>query len=221
MIQWVCERVRQASLVDEVVVATDDNRIFEAVSSFGVRVMITESNLPSGTDRVAAVVRELARQETTPDLVINVQGDEPLIDPAAINQLVELCQQDAAFEMGTLCCPLNKEDALDPARVKVVFGHNGDALYFSRSPIPYPREQSREQYFLHLGIYAYSMDVLQRFVRLPEGHLEKIEKLEQLRALENGIRIRVGLTEYRGFGVDTPEDVPKMEALLRELQVSG
>jgi len=209
MIQWVYERAAQARSVEEVRVATDDIRVKEAVESFGGTAVMTSPDHPSGTDRIAE-----ALGDGNPDVVINVQGDEPLIEPAAIDQLVSLFDCDPRPRIGTLCTSLSREEAQDPARVKVVFDTDGNALYFSRSPIPYPRDGQDGEYYLHLGIYAYTPETLKTFVNLPCGRLEKLEKLEQLRALENGINIKVAVTEHSSFGVDTPEDVKKIEKKL-------
>jgi 3-deoxy-manno-octulosonate cytidylyltransferase (CMP-KDO synthetase) len=211
MIQWVVEGARRASSVERVVVATDDRRIVEVVTSFGGEAVLTSTSHPSGTDRIAE-----ALGDALPDVVINVQGDEPLVEPAAIDQLAGLFSGPDAPQIATLCHPISSDEALDPAKVKVVFDNQSNALYFSRAPIPHPREGSRSAYYLHIGIYAYRPKALHQFVRLPQGQLESLEKLEQLRALENGIPIRVAITPYRSFGVDTPQDAQRMDRLLRE-----
>lgn len=211
MIQWVYEATKRATMVERIVVATDHSRILETVRSFGGEAVLTSPDHPSGTDRVAE-----ALGDGRPDVVINVQGDEPLLDPGAIDQLARLFEGDSPPRMATLCHPLKPDEALDPAKVKVVFDDKSDALYFSRAPIPYPRSGGTTEYYLHVGIYAFTPETLHQFIRLPQGRLEGIEKLEQLRALENGIPIRVAVTPYRSFGVDTPQDAQRMDRILRE-----
>lgn len=211
MIQWVVEGARKAQRVERVLVATDDQRIVDVVTSFGGESVLTRADHPSGTDRIAE-----ALGDARPDVVINLQGDEPLIDPAAIDQLAALFDADPAPEMATLCTPMTSSEALDPAKVKVVYGEDHNALYFSRAPIPHPREGGESPYHLHIGMYAYTPATLRRFVSLPQGKLENLEKLEQLRALEHGIPIRIAVTPYRSFGVDTPQDIQKVDRLLRE-----
>ncbi|MCG3197633.1 MAG: 3-deoxy-manno-octulosonate cytidylyltransferase [Candidatus Omnitrophica bacterium] len=211
MIQWVVEGARKAPSVERVVVATDDQRIVDVVQGFGGEAVLTSPNHPSGTDRIAE-----ALGEGNPDVVINVQGDEPMTEPDAIDQIAALFNGPDSPQMATLSHPLSPAEALDPAKVKVVFDNRSNALYFSRAPIPYPREGTETAYHHHIGIYAYTPKTLREFVRLPQGKLENLEKLEQLRALENGIPIRVLVTPYRSFGVDTPQDAQKMDRLLRE-----
>lgn len=211
MIQWVYEGARRASSIEKVLIATDDERIVEAAESFGCQAVMTSPNHPSGTDRVAEAVGD-----GSPDVIVNLQGDEPRIDPAAIDQLTALFSDPHPPRFATLCNPLSPEEAADPSKVKVVFDNYFNALYFSRAPIPVPRDGDRTEYYLHVGIYAYTPATLREIVALPPGRLEKLEKLEQLRALENGIPIRVAITSYRSFGVDTPEDAERMERLLRD-----
>jgi 3-deoxy-manno-octulosonate cytidylyltransferase (CMP-KDO synthetase) len=221
MIQRVYEQTAQAVGVDRVVVATDDIRIAEEVSGFGGEVQMTRADHATGTDRLAEVT---ARLDT--DLVINVQGDEPLIDPRMIEAVVAPLAADARIPMGTLKTPLLSWDEYrDPNVVKVVTDGRGFALYFSRAPIPYPRDLAVENaevqpsslgLFRHVGLYVYRKDFLLKFAALPASPLEKLEKLEQLRALENGYAIRVVETDLVSLGVDTPEDLMRVEAYLRE-----
>ncbi len=211
MIQHVYERVRSVSLFDDVIVATDDSRIAGAVRAFGGNVCMTSPDCPSGSDRI----REAAAQHFA-DIYVNVQGDEPLIEPSAIERLVLEMQGDVDLQMATLCYPVDAEKARDPNLVKVVRAHNGNALYFSRSPIPYPRSGGIPASYLgHLGIYAYRRDLLMRFNELPSSPLENTEKLEQLRVLQAGIGIRVLLTDAMGPGVDTPEDLEEVRRILQ------
>lgn len=219
MIQWVVERVSQAKCLDKVIVALDDERIANAVAALemeNVQIVMTRSDHPSGTDRIAEAVAD-----EDADVVINIQGDEPLIDPALIDELAEQMLSGAGWDMATAATPmLSDEEVKDPSAVKVVFNRHGQALYFSRSAIPFIREPSESSagvYWRHIGIYAYQRSYLLGLVAEPPCALEKLEKLEQLRALDMGCRMYVLKTDDFGVGVDTPEDVPKAEAALAEL----
>lgn len=212
MIQWVYEKAA-LSQVDDVLVATDEMRVVDAVKAFGGNAVMTSVEQPSGTDRIWEAVSRLDCE-----IVINVQGDEPLIPVAVIDQLLALMQNNQAVEMATVAVSHPRQELADPNRVKVVFGANGRALYFSRSMVPFLRAGGADTpTFLHWGIYAYRKDILQRFVSLPEGRLEQCEKLEQLRALENGINIDVLLSDLASIGVDTPADLALAEQQLRAL----
>lgn len=208
LIQHVYERALQVRGVSAVVVATDDERIADAVRSFGGRVAMTRADHPSGTDRVAEVARGLDA-----DLIVNLQGDEPLIEPASLELLAEMLRQDTTCDMATLAVPIRtREQWLNPACVKVVCDATGRALYFSRAPIPFVRDgepdfAARPARFLqHLGLYAYRRAFLLELATLPPEPLENFEKLEQLRVLAVGRRIAVGVVEQAGLGVDTPAD---------------
>jgi 3-deoxy-manno-octulosonate cytidylyltransferase (CMP-KDO synthetase) len=204
LIQHVYEGASLARRAQEVIVATDDERIRLAVLSFGGKVEMTDIGHKSGTDRIAEVISRHAC-----DIVINVQGDEPEISPQAVDQLILLMEEHPDIPVGTLATPVSPEEAQNPNLVKVVCNKNGHALYFSRSRIPYPRDpnQAREVKFLgHLGIYGYRQSFLSQYSSLPPSQLEDIEKLEQLRVLENGFAILVGITSYRSRGIDTMED---------------
>ncbi|MFN0137077.1 MAG: 3-deoxy-manno-octulosonate cytidylyltransferase [Phycisphaerae bacterium] len=208
LIQHVYERVLAAKRIDLCLVATDDQRIFDAVQSFGGGAVMTRADHPSGTDRIAEVVKGL-REPC--DLVLNVQGDEPEIEPAYLDRLVSRMAEDPACEAGTLACPFAADcDPRDPNCVKVVKNRSGKALYFSRSLIPYPRDNPTDvvptDYLLHLGVYAYRRDFLLKFAALPPSRLEQIEKLEQLRVLECGYSMAVEVVERASPGVDTPAD---------------
>ncbi len=213
MVQHVVERAARASLLDEVLVATDDMRIAEAVQRFGGQARMTSPKHPSGTDRIAEVVGGLDC-----DLVVNIQGDEPLIDPAVIDQAVLPLVQDSSIAMGTLARPMGLDEAADPSKVKVVVDRRGFALYFSRSRIPYIRDDTppppERPYLLHMGLYVYRRDTLLRLAALPPTPLEERERLEQLRALEHGIGIRVVVTEHESFGVDTPADLERVRRMV-------
>ncbi len=210
MIQHVYEKAA-ASRADLVLVATDDRRIADAVENFGGRAVMTAPSHPSGTDRIAEAAAAFPELEA----VVNVQGDEPLIPTSAIDELLDLLRTDPTVEMATAAVPGIREK-MNENNVKVVFGTNFDALYFSRAPIPFVRSGGTDPgCFLHWGIYAYRIDALRKFVSLPPGKLENCEKLEQLRALENGIRIRVVISNLESIGVDTPEDLARAEAKLK------
>jgi 3-deoxy-manno-octulosonate cytidylyltransferase (CMP-KDO synthetase) len=220
LVQRVYEQAAKAKRLDKVIVATEDTRILEAVEAFGGDVLLTSPECATGTDRVAEVA--LAYDC---DLVVNIQGDEPLMRPEMIDQLVEAMQSDLKCVMGTLARKLESAANLDnPNVVKVALAQNGNALYFSRSRIPFVRDaksgDSTEwlklaKFYKHLGIYAYRREFLLKFVRLPQSELEKTEKLEQLRALENGFAIKVLVTPHDSIGVDRPEDVELVEEILR------
>ena len=208
MIRHVYERVEKAGTVDRVIVATDDERIMTAVAAFGGEAVMTRPDHPSGTDRLAEVAAGI---ET--DLVVNVQGDEPLIAPLMIEQAVQPLLDDPAIVMGTLKCRVWTEpEYLDPNIVKVVTDESGFALYFSRSPLPFLRDAdfASARIYRHVGLYVYRRDFLLRYPGLPETDLEKAEKLEQLRALQHGFRIFVAETECRSIGVDVPADLERV-----------
>ena len=206
MIQWVWDSARKARGVGDVVVATDSPEIVDAVKGFGGRAALTGAEHPSGTDRVAEVARGLDA-----DVVINVQGDEPLLPPSALEALVAKFGPSACA-MGTLVhAEANPEELANPARVKVVCRADGRALYFSRSIIPFDRDRKGgARYFKHLGVYAYRRDFLLSLAQLPPSYLEQVEQLEQLRVLEHGHDILVVPVAYDGFGVDTPADLDAM-----------
>lgn len=209
LIQMVYERARRASGVGDVIVATDDERILDVVKSFGGDAHMTDADHACGTDRVAQVVRE---HLPGVDAVVNVQGDEADVQPGQIEQVISLLAEDSEASMTTLACRMTDAEALaDPNQVKVVCDARGRALYFSRSAIPHVRDENvRDGSFLaHLGIYGYRRDFLLKFTELPQTELEKKECLEQLRALEHGYKIRVGITKHVMFGIDTPEDLER------------
>jgi 3-deoxy-manno-octulosonate cytidylyltransferase (CMP-KDO synthetase) len=210
MIQHVRERCLQSGAFERVLVATDDERIADAVRGFGGEVVLTSPDCPSGTDRVAEVARQLGDAE----VLINVQGDEPLISPDALRELAGAFA-DPSVEMATLIRPLAAEERSNPNVVKVVLSLNGDALYFSRADIPFDREGAGgAPRWAHLGLYGYRRAVLLRLAGLSPSPLERMESLEQLRALEHGIRIRCRFTSHVSVGVDTPEDLVAAERLL-------
>lgn len=213
MIQHVYEKAA-ASSADVVLVATDDQRIADAVSAFGGIPVMTSSEHPSGTDRIAEAVK---KQCPDVDVIINVQGDEPLIPTSAVEDLLKLMAENPAFDMATIAVPGCRE-TMTENNVKVVFGSDGKALYFSRSMIPFARKGGTpDQVWLHWGIYAYRREALEKFVALPPGRLEKSEMLEQLRALENNMHIQVMTSSLQSIGVDTPDDLAEAEKRLMEL----
>ena len=215
MIQHVYEAAIRAQKIDQVVVATDDARILEAVHRFGGQALMTSQAHRSGTDRAAEAAQQL--ELSNQDVVINVQGDQPLMDPYCLDQVVAPLEQDATLEMSTLAFPIvDPSEYSNPKDVKVVLDHQHNALYFSRAPIPHDRDGTKElQSYKHLGIYAYRFEFLKFFSTLPTGTLEDLEKLEQLRALEYGHPIRVVITEYDSPEVDLPEDIQRIEKLLQ------
>jgi 3-deoxy-manno-octulosonate cytidylyltransferase (CMP-KDO synthetase) len=208
LIEHVYRRVQQAALVERILVATDDDRIAKAVSAFGGEAVMTRADHQSGTDRLAEASEGLAPGA----LVVNVQGDEPLIEPEVIDRAVATAK-DGEYDMVTLSTRLSDRDSIDPNRVKVVVDRQGFALYFSRSPIPYKGTCS-----LHLGLYVYRADFLRRFTQLERTPLEIAERLEQLRALEHGYRIRVVEVESESWGIDTPADLERFQSVLAKAE---
>lgn len=220
MIQWVYERTARSTAVNRTIVATDDERIAAVVRGFGGQVEMTRPDHLTGTDRLAEVA---ARIETT--LIVNVQGDEPLIDPRMIDQAVDPMRRNPGVPMGTLKSRITSlEEYLNPNVVKVVTDRNDNALYFSRSPLPYGRdfaeslaeEFGRMEAYKHIGLYVYRRDFLLTYHKLAPTPLEQFEKLEQLRALENGFKIKVAETKLVSHGVDTPEDLDRVRALIAQ-----
>lgn len=218
MIQHVVERAQQVDLLSRVVVATDDQRIADCVASFGGEYVVTRNDHVSGTDRLAEAAEILAISEQ--DVVVNIQGDQPVFKPEVIRQVAQPLLDDPALPMSTLIYKIIRDEEInDPNHVKTVFDRDHHALYFSRLPVPFQRnkEEDPPTYYKHLGFYAYRKSFLLSFVGLPEGEWEHFEKLEQLRALENGYRIKVVLTEHDSIEVDTKEELVRVEALLQEM----
>ena len=217
VIQRVYEQVN--SILDEVYVATDDKRIYDCVTGFGGRAVMTREDHKSGTDRIEEAVEKIL---SSADVIINVQGDEPFIQPSQIKTLMKLFDTPDT-QIGTLGKPFESIEAIEnPNSPKIVTDNRGFALYFSRSVIPYIRGKERSEWFgeypflKHLGIYAYRREVLKEVTLLPQSSLEKAESLEQLRWLQNGYRIRVGLTDVETVGIDTPEDLKRAEEFLNK-----
>jgi len=214
MIQYVYENAIRCSILDDVIVATDDLRIKEVVEGFGGKATLTSPTHPSGTDRVAEVARDLPAE-----VVVNIQGDEPFINPGMINEVVEPLLKDPEIPMSTLMHQIDREEYSNPNVVKVVTDRAGFALYFSRSLIPYPRRTKGHRAFEHIGIYSYQKDFLLKYTLMKPTPLEIFESLEQLRALEHGYRIKVVLTKHRyiALSVDTAEDLEKAQMFARSL----
>lgn len=213
MIQWVYERACRAKFIDKLIVATDDQRIFDAVTNFNGNAVMTSLTAENGTERVAEVTQNLDAK-----LIVNIQGDEPLIETDIIDQLVILMQENPTAPVGTLVKKIeDAENLINPNIPKVVIDKDFYALYFSRSIIPFHRDRAdqrkwirNENYYQHIGLYIYRREFLLKFVQLPMSNLERIERLEQLRILENGYKIKVALTETESIGVDIPSDIDRL-----------
>lgn len=216
LIQWVWERASEAKNLDHLLVATDDERVASVVTGFGGRAVMTRADHPSGTDRIAEAI-----QGVDADAAVNIQGDEPLIDPDLIDEVAAVVRASDQWDMATAAEPLRDAHLVaEPSVVKVVCDESGRALYFSRAPIPYIREKDggydeQPLYLRHVGIYGYRCAFLERLVRTSPSRLEQAEKLEQLRALHIGARIKVIIAETTALGVDEPKDVPVAEEALR------
>lgn len=214
MVQHVWERVKESKLVDDVLIACDDDRVLSAVQNFGAKAVMTSKDHPSGTDRIAEAVKDV-----NADIVINIQGDEPMICPDVVDALAKSLLDDKSCPMATLVKEIEREDEIsNPNVVKVVFDKDEHAVYFSRSTIPYNRDNQDVKYYKHLGIYAYRKKFLLSFNDLPKSNLENIEKLEQLRVIEAGYKIKTVLTDLETVGVDTPDDLAKVESLMKWLR---
>jgi 3-deoxy-manno-octulosonate cytidylyltransferase (CMP-KDO synthetase) len=217
MVQRVFEQAQKSACLDKVIVATEDTNVVDHVTAFGGEALLTNPDHASGTDRCYEVLQQ---QSDTYDYVVNIQGDEPFIDPQQIDKLAELL--DGTVELATLIKKITTNDELfNLGEVKTVFNKDMDALYFSRQPIPYFRSAAeldwlqQQDYYKHIGIYAYRTDILERISQLPVSNLEKAESLEQLRWLENGLKIKLAFTAYESVCIDTKEDLEKVLAALR------
>ena len=214
MIQRVYEQANKSTLLDDLIVAVDDERVFKVVKGFGGKVVMTSIRHESGTDRIAAAIENIDA-----DIVVNVQGDQPLFDPRMIDEAVQPMLEDLNIQMSTLKVKITEEDYEDPAIVKVVVDKDDFALFFSRSLIPYSREKTEMDVYEHVGVYVYRKDFLLKVSKMPQTYLEKIEMLEQLRVLENGYKIKVIETKcasISGISVDTPEDLAKVEGIIKK-----
>lgn len=214
MIQHTYERAMACSELSKVFVATDDQRILDCVQGFGGEGVMTEAGHVSGTDRIAEAARKVGVKDQ--DLVVNVQGDQPAFQPEVVSALIDPLLKDESIPMSTLRCLIkDSADLKNPNHVKVVTDRHEFALYFSRHPIPFCRDGAQEGFcYKHLGFYCFRMAFLLRFTNLREGHLESLEKLEQLRALENGFKIAVPITKFDSVEVDVPQDVEAIEKIL-------
>lgn len=214
MIQWVFERAGEAKNLQEVVVATDDDRIAKVVEGFGGTCVMTSSEHDSGTDRIAEAAKDIDA-----DIIVNLQGDEPLIDPNIIDEAIKPLLDDPSIVMSTVKTRITqKEELTDPNTVKVVTDDDGFALYFSRSQIPYSFDTGKEDAetaYKHIGLYVYRKDFLLKFASMKLSSLEKTERLEQLRVLQNGYKIKVVETNYNAIAVDTPEDLEKVRSIFK------
>ncbi|MBC8471724.1 MAG: 3-deoxy-manno-octulosonate cytidylyltransferase [Planctomycetes bacterium] len=216
MIQWVYERAKQSKTLDELFVAVDDPRVQSVVEGFGGKAILTGAHHKSGTDRIAEVVEKMAA-----DIIVNIQGDQPLIDPNMIDEAVQPMIDNPEIQMSTLKREIEKDEFGDPGVVKVVVDENDFALYFSRSLIPYPLYEENIRVYEHVGLYVYRKDFLLEISNMPQGYLEKIESLEQLRVLEKGYKILVVETKMdkaAGISVDTPEDLERVERLIDKMK---
>jgi len=217
MIQRVYEQAVKSQLLNQLIVAVDDKRVQKCVEDFGGKVIMTGTNHQSGTDRIAEVIENL-----DDCIVVNIQGDQPLFDPVMIDEAVQPLLDDPLLQMSTLKIKIGEEDYSDPAVVKVVVDENDNALYFSRSLIPYNQKFKDVNVYEHVGLYVYRKQFLQEISKLPQSTLEQIESLEQLRVLEKGYKIKVIETKSdrnTGVSVDTPEDLAKVERLIQELNL--
>lgn len=211
MIEWVYRSVKKSRLIEQIIVATDDQRVFAEVKRFGGEVVMTPLDIQTGSDRIAYVAKQLLEAE----IIVNVQGDEPFVSGALIDDAIMPLLVDPKLQVSTLVKKISNQDELNnPSTVKVVFDNFSNAIYFSRSPIPYSRDSvsitseiTAGKFFKHIGLYVYRKDFLLYYTKLPQSSLEKAEKLEQLRILENGYKIRVVETDFESISVDTPEDL--------------
>ena len=204
IIRHVYDNTVSTGLFNDVFVVTDSDIIYKEIKEGGGKVIMSKKEHESGSDRIAEAIAEM-----NIDVIVNVQGDEPFIKKEPLEKLVRLFNDDS-IQVGSLMRKISKEEAVNPNNVKVVTDKSGYALYFSRSIVPYQRDEKMNvEYFLHLGVYAYKKDVLMNFTKWPQSSLEKIEKLEQLRYLENGIKIKMAETDYNNIAIDTPEDLER------------
>ncbi len=211
IIQWVYEKAQQAKLADMIIVATDDKRIYDAVKAFGGEVEMTSENHKSGSDRI----REVVDRHPEISFIVNLQGDEPMIKPEAVDSVIENVKSDDNADISTLIRVLTDEEEINnPNLVKCVTDVNGYALYFSRSKIPYERNFGVATFYGHLGIYGYKREALIKMTELPQTPLEKTESLEQLRALENGMRIKTSVVDFKPVGIDTLQDLEEFKNLV-------
>jgi len=218
MIQWVYEQASQSRMLDQLFVAVDDPRVLKCVEGFGGKAFMTNVDHQSGTDRIAEAVKNIDT-----DIVVNIQGDQPLLDPKMIDEAVQPILEDTTVQISTIKIKISEEDYLDPTVVKVVVDENDFALYFTRSLIPYPQNKVAVNVYEHVGLYVYRKDFLLLISEMPQSYLEKIEMLEQLRVLEKGYKIKVVETKSKheaGVSVDTPYDLARVEKIVREMNLT-
>ena len=210
IIQWVYEKAQQAKLADIIIVATDDQRIYDAVKSFGGNVEMTSTEHKCGSDRIKEVVMR------HPDIsyIVNLQGDEPLIKPESIDEVIKNVKDDVSADISTLIRKISSEDAENPNLVKCVIDKFGYAMYFSRAKIPFERNLGKSDFYGHLGIYGYKRESLIKMTELPQSPYEQAESLEQLRALQNGMRIKTSIVDFVPVGIDTAEDLEKFKNIV-------
>ncbi len=210
IIQWVYEKAQQAKLADIIIVATDDQRIYDAVRSFGGNVEMTSTEHKCGSDRIKEVVMR------HPDIsyIVNLQGDEPLIKPESIDEVIKNVKDDVSADISTLIRKISSEDAENPNLVKCVIDKFGYAMYFSRAKIPFERNLGKSDFYGHLGIYGYKRESLIKMTELPQSSYEQAESLEQLRALQNGMRIKTSIVDFVPVGIDTAEDLEKFKNIV-------
>lgn len=216
MIQWVYERAKASPVLDRLIVATDHEEILRCVQSFGGEVVMTSATHPSGTDRICEAAQKMGFRDD--DIIVNIQGDQPLFEAGMIAEVVSTLQEGKDIQMSALVYPiLSEADLHNPSVVKVVFDKSWHALYFSRSPMPYViSNKVKPKYYKHIGPYAYRMSFLVKFTKLERGYLEQLESLEQLRALENGYKIKLAETRYDSLEVDTWEDLEKVRSMVEK-----
>ena len=210
IIQWVYEKAKQSKLADMIIVATDDERIFDGVKSFGGEVEMTSTEHKCGSDRI----KEVVMRHPEISYIVNLQGDEPLIKPESIDEVARNVKEDEMADISTLIRKITHEEAENPNLVKCVVDINGFALYFSRSKIPFERNAGKSDFYGHLGIYGYKREALIKMTELPQTTYEMAESLEQLRALQNGIKIKTSVVDFVPVGIDTAEDVEKFKKII-------
>jgi 3-deoxy-manno-octulosonate cytidylyltransferase (CMP-KDO synthetase) len=212
VIQWVYERANQSKLATQVIVATDDVRIFHTVEEFGGKAVMTDPKHQSGSDRIA----EIAKKNPDFEIIVNVQGDEPLIMPESIDNAINSLVKDKSADISTLIRELTDEKEINnPNVVKALIDNSGKALYFSRATVPYERVEGQTKFYGHIGLYAYRRESLLKMTELPQSDYEKAECLEQLRALQNGMTIKTAVVDYKPIGIDTPEDVEEFKNYIK------
>jgi len=211
IIQWVWERAKSVKSADSVIIATDDQRIYDCARSFGADVEMTSTEHKCGSDRIC----EVAKRHEDFDIIVNLQGDEPMINPECVETVIQLLKNDDKADISTLVSEAEKDEIDNPNNVKCVFDKNGYALYFSRSKIPFERKTDVAKFYKHIGIYGYRRQALFEMAQLPQAEIEKAESLEQLRALYFGMRIKTAIVNYKAVGIDTKEDLERFRTLVK------